>query len=170
MDRKARMILVSGCSGSGKTTLSKQYASVHNLRYLCPDDFYATINGDERIHQNKFDVWMCLYRAIHIAEQEQVDCIIDTNALTRVDRDQLLGWFPNFEHHLIYVEASEDLRKKNNMLRLRHVPDEDMKRMSEIVEPPEWESMDKRWRSFLYINNVDNHFIIVTQEGESIYG
>lgn len=73
------MILVSGCSGCGKTTFSKQFAHLHNYLYLCPDDFYALINGDERIHTNKFDVWMALYRALHIAERDQINCILDTN-------------------------------------------------------------------------------------------
>ena len=161
----AKMILVSGCSGVGKTSFSKQYASIHNLLYLSPDNFYKIMNGDERIRKNKFDVWQALFRAIHNAERDGIDCIIDTNALKQVDRDQFLGWFPNFEHHLVYIHADPELRYMNNMSRDRKVPDEDMRRMDEVVQIPNWETLDRRWKSFMRINNSHNCFLIAEQGG-----
>ena len=161
----AKMYLVTGCSGVGKTTFSKRFAEERNLLYLSPDDFYALINGDDRIRDNKFTVWITLYQAIHAAEMSGRDCIIDTNALTQIDRDQFLGWFPTFDHHLVYIEATPELRKHNNLQRTRHVPDEEMDRMSALVQPPRWGHLDKRWMSFTHIVNNNNKFEVVTQKG-----
>ena len=164
-----RMILVSGCSAVGKTTLAKRLASRLELRYLSADNFYEVINGDERLHENKFDVWMALYRALHIAEQQGIDCIVDANTLTTVDRDQFLGWFPGFEHHLIYIHADPELRKRNNMMRSRQVPDAAMDRMTRIVQEPSSESLDSRWKSYVRVNNVNNDFLIAELEGDAFY-
>lgn len=165
----ARMVLVSGCSAVGKTTFAKQFASIMNFRYLSADNFYAAINGNERIHKNKFDVWMALYRAIYLAQEQNIDIIVDANTLTNVDRDQLLGWFPKFEHHLVYIHATPELRKKNNLMRDRQVPDGVMDVMTSVVQEPVWEYMDNRWRSYLRINNVNNHFIFAEKEGDIFY-
>lgn len=165
----ARMLVVSGCSAVGKTTFAKQFASVMGFRYLSADYFYAAINGDERIHENKFEVWMTLYRAIYLAQQQNVDIVVDANMLTQVDRDQLLGWFPKFEHHLVYIHADPELRKKNNMMRSRQVPDRAMDYMTEHVQEPTWSCMDKRWRSYVRINNINNDFLFVEKEGDVFY-
>lgn len=165
----AKMLLVSGCSAVGKTTFAKQFAVSHEFRYLSADNFYAAINGDERIHENKFDVWMSLYRALNIAQESNVDVVVDANTLTNVDRDQLLGWFPKFEHHLVYIHADPELRKHNNSMRSRIVPDAVMDMMTESVQEPCWENMDKRWRSYVRLNNVNNHFLIVEKEGDIFY-
>jgi len=126
----AKMYLVMGASGAGKTTFAKDFAKRSNLLYLAPDNFYALINGDECIRTNKFEVWISLFQAIHVAELAGRDCIIDTNALSINDRDQFLGWFPTFEHHLIYIEADEELRKSNNRQRVRQVPDTEIEKMT----------------------------------------
>lgn len=165
----ARMVLVSGCSAVGKTTFAKQFAATRNFRYLSADNFYAAVNGDERIHENKFEVWMTLYRAIHLAQEQGIDTIVDANTLTTVDRDQLLGWFPKFEHHLVYIHANPELRKMNNMMRSRQVPDSAMDAMTAMVQEPAWETMDKRWLSYMRINNINNNFIIAEKEGEIFY-
>lgn len=165
----ARMIVVSGCSAVGKTTFAKQFAAARGFRYLSADNFYATFNGDERIHENKFEVWMALYRAIYIAQEQNIDIIVDANLLTNVDRDQLLGWFPKFEHHLVFIHADEQLRTRNNMLRSRQVPDKAMEYMRDHVQIPVWGEMDKRWLSYMRINNINNNFLFAEQEGDIFY-
>lgn len=166
----ARMLVVSGCSAVGKTTFAKQFAAMRGFRYLSADNFYAAINGDERIHENKFEVWMTLYRAIYTAQLQSIDVVVDANLLTNVDRDQLLGWFPKFEHHLVFIHADPELRKRNNMLRERQVPDKAMDYMTEHVQIPDWSSMDTRWKSYMRINNVNNNFIFAEKEGDIFYG
>lgn len=165
----ARMLVVSGCSAVGKTTFAKQFALVNEFRYLSADNFYAAINGDERIHENKFEVWMTLYRAIYLAQQQNIDIVVDANMLTNVDRDQLLGWFPRFEHHLVFIHASPELRKVNNMTRSRQVPSTAMEYMTRHVQEPIWKDLDKRWRSYMRINNENNNFLIVEKQGEIFY-
>lgn len=165
----AKMLVVSGCSAVGKTTFAKQFALAHGFRYLSADNFYAAINGDERIHENKFEVWMALYRSIYLAQQQNVDIVVDANMLTNVDRDQLLGWFPKFEHHLVYIHADPELRRKNNMMRSRQVPEFAMKYMTVHVQEPVWETMDRRWSSYTRVNNVNNHFIFAETKGDIFY-
>ena len=165
----ARMLVVSGCSAVGKTTFAKRFAMRHGFRYLSADNFYAAINGDERIHENKFEVWISLYRAIHAAQEQGVDIIVDANTLTNVDRDQFLGWFPKFEHHLVYIHADPELRAMNNSMRDRQVPENAMELMSAIVQEPCWEKLDRRWISYMRLNNVENNFIIAEKEGKIFY-
>lgn len=153
----AKMILVSGLSGSGKTTLAKFLANKYKYTYFCPDDFYALFNGDECIHENEFEVWIALYQAIHLAEKEGKNCIVDTDAITRTHRTEFLDWFPSFDHHLIYVEASKEQRRMNNMTRRRRVPNEELERMERRLEIPQWEE-DPRWKSLIYIENINNTY------------
>lgn len=165
----ARMLLVSGCSAVGKTTFAKRFAASHGFRYLSADNFYAAVNGDERIHENKFEVWMSLYRAIYLAQEQNIDVIVDANTLTMVDRDQLLGWFPKFEHHLVYIHADSELRRMNNLSRVRQVPENVMELMTTIVQEPCWEALDRRWTSYMRIDNVNNNFIIAEKKGRIFY-
>lgn len=150
-----KMYLMCGCSGAGKTTFSKKFAKEHNLLYLGIDEFYAKVNGDECIHTNSFDVWIEFYKAIHEAEITGLDCIIDTNAITRVHRAQFIEWFPTFEHHLIYISADPDLRKYNNKQRRRQVPDDVMDQMNKQLQRP---LMYENFKTITYIYNVQNHF------------
>lgn len=151
----ARMFLCCGMSGAGKTTFSKKFAEYNNIEYLSPDDFYLQINGDEKIRKNKFLVWISLFNKIHQLEIEGKDCIIDTNALTYVDRTQFLNWFPSFEHHLIYIDAPLGLCFENNFNRDRVIPEEIMEELWEKLEPPD-EYEDERWVTFSEIKNVNN--------------
>lgn len=157
----AKMYLMSGCSGVGKTTFAKKFAEENNLLYLGTDEFYALINGDEIIHENSFEVWIALYQAIHAAEMNGRDCIVDTNALTVVHRDQFLDWFPTFEHHLFFISANEDLRRANNLSRRRQVPEEKMNEMSVRVQYPYWEKLDVRWQSLTWYANIGNKLQLV---------
>lgn len=158
------MYLMCGCSGAGKTTYSKKFAEEHNLLYLGIDDFYAKVNGDECLHTNTFDVWIEFYKAIHEAEVNGLDCIIDTNAITKTHRAQFVEWFPTFEHHLIYISADERLRKKNNKQRRRQVPDDIMERMTVQLEAP---YISEDFKTIAYIFNINNNFtdaIILNKE------
>lgn len=154
----ARMYLMCGCSGSGKTTFSKRFAEEHNLLYLGIDDFYRDFNGDECLHINAFDVWINYYRAIHEAEMRGVDVIIDTNAITKSNRDQFLEWFPTYEHHLIFIDCDDKLRHKNNLSRRRNVPEDEMKIMRVKLEVPYPVKEGHEWKSIAFINNVKNNF------------
>lgn len=149
-----KMYLMCGCSGVGKTTFSKKFAKDNGLLYLGIDDFYALVNGDECIHTNTFEVWIEFYKAIHKAEINNIDVIVDTNAITKSHREQFLEWFPTFEHHLIYIEASEALRKKNNISRRRQVPEDAMDRMTALLEKP----LNDNFKTITYILNLNNEF------------
>ena len=160
--RKPYLFLLTGHPGSGKSYFAKQFAKDNGYRYLSIDDMYATFNGDPHSHDNKFDVWMTFWRQIHAAEMAGHNVVIDTNAPTRLDRNEFLNWFASFEHHLIWVDASEELCLRNNTNRSRVIPEEQMKTMFSFFEPPT--SFDTRdhnratWKSISYVPNNDNHF------------
>lgn len=162
----AKMYLMCGLSGVGKTTFAKELAEIDNLLYLGIDEFYAKINGDECIHENTFEVWIEFYKAIHEAEINNVDCVVDTNAVTLCHRTQFLDWFPTFEHHLIFVDASETLRWENNKRRRRVIPNDVMSKMYRDSELPErydedgfeCDTEDDRWKTITYIKNNNNYF------------
>lgn len=151
----AKMYLMCGCSGAGKTTFAKEFAKEHNLKYLGIDDFYALINGDECIHTNAFEVWIAFYQAIHDVEIDNIDVVVDTNAITRSHREQFIEWFPTFEHHLIYIDANIELRMRNNKSRRRQVPDDVMVKMTERLQSP-W--FDEKFESITWVVNNENHF------------
>lgn len=134
--------------------------------YLGADEFYEKVNGDECIHTNKFEVWMELFKAIHQCEIDRINCIVDSNALSVSGRDEFINWFPGFNHHMIYVDADDSLRLKNNRSRRRQIPDDIMLEMRAKAEPPVWRILDKKWRSLIRIQNVDNHYRIVQKEGD----
>lgn len=159
------LYLVCGCSGSGKTTFAKKFAAANNLLYLGADDFYAKVNGDELKRGNKFEVWQELFKAIHRAEVDGVSCLVDSNSLSAASRDEMVNWFPGFDHHLIYIEADEQLRMENNRKRARQIPDEVMIAMRTKVEPPVWNTLDKRWLSLTRILNDNKEYRIIQSEG-----
>lgn len=151
----AKIFLCCGMSGAGKTTFSKAFAEHNNIEYLSLDDIYLKINGNEESRANKFLVWKTLFEKIHQFEEDGKDCIVDTNALTYVDRTQFLNWFPNFEHHLIYIDAPLDLCLENNANRSRVIPKKEMLALWNKLEPPA-EDEDERWLTYTEIVNNDN--------------
>lgn len=169
----AKMYLMCGMSGSGKTTFAKQFAKENNLMYMGIDEMYAKINGDECIHENSFKVWHKFFEVIHDLAVNNVDCIIDTNALTFCHRTQFLDWFPEFEeHHLIYVRASEELFIVNNNNRRRVIPMERIREMEEMfMSPTLSEQEDPRWTSIVEIENYANNFqspIYIKKQGAAL--
>lgn len=152
---KPKLYMMCGISGSGKTTFAKKFAKTNNLRYINPDQFYGLYNGDECHHYDEFEIWMALFRALHMAEQSGVSVIFDTNSPTMVDRTQILNWFPDFQHILIYIQADPELCMKNNVSRRRVIPDDVMRNMIKRFEPPVI-GEDGRW-SVMYFYRNDNN-------------
>lgn len=155
MAEKPKLFVMCGMSGSGKTTFAKRFCETRELRYLNPDQFYELFNGDERNHSNEFDVWMAVYRALHIAEQEKVDTILDTNCPSFSGRNQLIEFFPDFDHHLIVIQADLDLCLKNNARRYRQIPESEMRRMWTAFQYPEISEW-KYWKSMIWYRNMNN--------------
>lgn len=151
------MYVMCGISGSGKTTLSTKIAKENNIKRLGIDDFYAKINGDECKHENTFNVWIAFFQEIQKTFLQNEDCIIDTNALVWHQRMQFIEWFPNFKHHLIFIDAPLELQKRNNQSRRRKVLELAMDKMSQRLQKPTAE-LDKDWDSIIYINNIENVF------------
>lgn len=155
----ANMTLVCGMSGSGKTTFAKKYAKENDLIYVNPDDYYTRINGDECKHYNFFEVWMSMWRDIHNYEINGMDILIDTNALTRGQREQFLEWFPTFKHHLIWIKAPFELCIENNNKRRRVIPYETMKKMWDSAEWLELHKEWSKWDSIKIVEKLDNETI-----------
>ena len=146
------MYLMSGPSASGKTEWAK-YAvaqakkdpSKEPIRYLGIDDFYALFGDSEAYHRHEFEVWMAFFNAIHVAEQEGVNVLIDTNAPTVVMRSQFLDWFGGFDRKiLVFVTADLNFCRKLNAKRPRVVPDDQLVHMYNQVEHPTLDE-DSRW-------------------------
>ena len=164
-----QMYLMCGLSGSGKTTYAKKFAKNNHLFYLGIDEFYEWYNGDDSIRENTFEIWIEFFQAIHRAEQDGKDVLIDTNAPTYVDRVQILDWFPDFEkHHLIWVDASEELRFMNNRHRGRVIPDDVMHKMYWKFQPPIAKNEDERWSSITKVTNKNNGYYIIDDLREDI--
>lgn len=155
MPEKPKLYMLCGLPGSGKTTFARKFAEDYGYQYLGPDSFYALFNGYETLHIHKFEIWMAVYRALHMAEQDGRSVVFDTNAPTVVDRSQILDWFPGFEPHLIYIEASESLCLQNNNARRRVIPTEEMERLIRSFTVP-CVSEDRRWKSMTFFVNNDN--------------
>lgn len=161
------MYLMCGLSGSGKTTFAKVFAKENNLFYLGIDEFYEWYNGDDSIRENIFEIWIEFFQAIHRAEQEGKDVLIDTNAPTYVDRVQILDWFPGFnEYHLVWINSTEELRFANNRMRRRKIPDDVMHSMYHKFQPPLNKNEDQRWNSIRKITNNYNSFYTFEWERE----
>lgn len=153
------MYLMTGVSGSGKTTFAKEFARKNNLRYLNIDNFYLATFGDENTHEHEFDVWMMFYRAIEIASRDDVDIIIDTNAPTISNRDEIYNWFGRMfaENYIIFIDAPADLCFRNNSNRERVIPEDEMIRMIGKYERPHKEET-RKWDNIYIVHNDNNTF------------
>lgn len=163
----AKMYVMSGMSGSGKTYFSRKFAHENGLLYLNPDVFYAAFNGSDTVHEHEFEVWIALFQAIHAAEIDGKNILIDTNAPTMIDRVQFINWFPGFEPHLINIIAPYELCLQNNHSRERVIPQDQMERMwarqtlADIIMEPQWETVR-------YYMNENNHGFIALDRDEAI--
>lgn len=152
---KPTIYIMCGISGAGKTTFAKKFAEENKLLYLNPDAFYAAFNGDECIHENKEEVWECLYKAIRTAGKNCKNTLLDTNCLTIEDRKQLLDWTPEFNHYLIFVEAPFSLCLSNNASRRRVIPEAEMYKFKDKLQKPSVNE-DERWDGFAHIIKYTN--------------
>lgn len=148
------MYLMCGLSGSGKTTLAKHLAKQKGLIYLSIDDVYAEINGDAKLHTNKFNVWIEFWCLIHAHEVLGHSVMIDTNCLTYVDRVQFLEWFPSFDrYYLFYVYTPFNVCCERNRTRERVVPLDQMIEQKNREEFPFMDE-DSRWYKIFYYNST----------------
>ena len=116
--------LVCGISGGGKTVLSQGILKKNpSLKFYDVDEYYKKINGDECMHKNTFDVWHKLFEDLRQSELNRDDILLTTNALTVAQRNQFIEWFPNFNHHLLWVTAPLEKCLEGNKSRKRHVPE-----------------------------------------------
>lgn len=157
----ADLYLMCGICGSGKSYFSKQFAALNGFRYLNVDDCYAVMNGDERIHENKFDVWQLYYKLIYQANELGQTAVVDTNAPYRSDREEILNWFSGFEkHRLIWVSADAELAWRNNCSRRRVMPRASFDNvLKSFCAPDENEPRARAcWDTIVRIDNIDNQF------------
>ena len=155
------LYLMCGICGSGKSYFARRFAELNGFRYLNVDDCYAVMNGDERIHENKFDVWQLYYRLIHQACALGQTAVVDTNAPYRSDRVEILNWFADFEkHRLIWVSADAELAWRNNCSRRRVMPRTSFEHVLATFRAPDETEPGARaaWDTIVRIDNVDNQF------------
>lgn len=163
----ANFYLICGISGGGKTTLSHHIEKMNpDLIILDVDEYYAKINGDEKIRTNTYAVWRTLFDDIHDYEIADKDVLLTTNSLTVSQRRQFVEWFPTFHRHMLWVTAPLERCLEGNRSRYRHVPDEILKRQWTEMEFPN--ANEDGWDSIAQITNCwDNeNYITFNLKGD----
>ena len=119
------MICLSGMPGSGKTTWATQFLKNHpDFLYFSPDQYYERINGDECDRTDTFEIWMAMFRDIHIAEKNSNNVLIDSDNLTYAQRNQWIEWFPYFDVHiLLFLEEDYNTCFDRVSKRRRTIPE-----------------------------------------------
>lgn len=156
------MICLSGLPGSGKTTWAKKFLKKHpEYRYFSPDVYYERINGDDRIRDNTFKVWMVMFQEIHEAELAGRNVLIDSDNLTYAQRNQWVEWFPGFDQRVLFYfdEPLEDCVKRM-MQRRRKIPIKIMREKAAKWQNPyfsvdDWAEWDNI-RQIPYIERKEN--------------
>lgn len=159
----ANMICMAGLPGSGKTTYAKKLLEAHpDLLYFNPDTYYERINGDECDRSNTFDVWMAMFRDIHIAEQAGHSVLIDSDNLTYAQRNQWIEWFPGFDkRYLLFFDESFESCLERMSKRRRQVPIERMcEKLASWQNPlDKTETMDWiEWDMILQLPHKENKY------------
>ena len=157
------MYLMCGHIASGKSFFAKRFAEKNGFRLLDIDACYRIYNGDEKIHENKFEVWILFYQLIHQAALLGQSVVIDTNAPLSSYRDEFLNWFPEFDsHRLIWIDASPQLAWSNNCGRERCVPRETFDQLVALLQEPtpgEGTAVSRAaWDGICRIENIENEF------------
>jgi predicted kinase len=157
------MYLMCGHVASGKSYFAKRFAEKNGFRYLDIDACYKIYNGDEKIHENKFEVWILFYQLIHQAALLGQSVVVDTNAPLTSYRDEFLNWFPEYDsHHLIWIDADPELAWRNNLKRERQVSREHFDHLISMFQDPspdEGTAVSRAaWSTICRVRNVDNRF------------
>ena len=121
----SQMICLAGMPGSGKTTWAREFLKKHpDFLYFSPDSYYERINGDECDRTNTFEIWMAMFRDIHIAEKNFNNVLIDSDNLTYAQRNQWIEWFPYFDEHiLLFLEEDYNTCFDRVSKRWRTIPE-----------------------------------------------
>lgn len=119
------MICLSGMPGSGKTAWAVEFLKKHpDFLYFSPDSYYERINGDECNRTGTFEIWMAMFRDIHIAEKNFNNVLIDSDNLTYAQRNQWIEWFPYFDEHiLLFLEEDFNVCMDRVSKRRRTIPE-----------------------------------------------
>ena len=119
------MICLSGMPGSGKTTWAAEFLKKYpDFLYFSPDSYYERINGDECDRTDTFEIWMAMFRDIHIAEKNFNNVLIDSDNLTYAQRNQWIEWFPYFDEHiLLFLEEDYNTCFDRVSKRRRTIPE-----------------------------------------------
>lgn len=141
------MICLSGMPGSGKTTWAAEFLKKHpDFLYFSPDSYYERINGDECDRTDTFEIWMAMFRDIHIAEKNLNNVLIDSDNLTYAQRNQWIEWFPDFDtRFLLYLEESFDTCMDRVSKRKRTIPELVMREKWYKWENPEDSADVQEW-------------------------
>jgi predicted kinase len=140
------MICLAGMPGVGKTTWAKKFLENHpDYVYFNPDQYYAFFNGDDTVRDNTFEVWMSMFRDINTAMKAGKNVIIDSDNLTFHQRTQWIEWFPDFQHILVFFEASWDTCYNQMKQRRRQLSYSTMLTKWEKWERPTVERDGKFW-------------------------
>jgi predicted kinase len=150
-----KMYLMSGPSGAGKSTLAYEISRERNVRFLSIENFYKAFFGTELIHEHRDEVWESFAEAIRIAAIDGVDVLIDTNSPSRADREWFVERFPGFEIHLVVLNAPKELCLKNNKIRDRVIPDEEIEKIFARLEPVTEDEL-KNYAEVEVYENLDN--------------
>ena len=121
----SKLICLAGLPGVGKTTWATEFLKKHpDFLYFSPDSYYERINGDECDRTDTFEIWMAMFRDIHIAEKNFNNVLIDSDNLTYAQRNQWIEWFPYFnEHILLFLEEDYNTCFDRVSKRRRTIPE-----------------------------------------------
>lgn len=146
---KPKLFVMCGMTASGKTTFAKMLSEHRELQYIDPDRFLDRLNGE-------FFVRMSTYSALYEAEQARLDTILDASNPSFAGRIHLTELFPEFEHHLIVIEADFDLCVKNSATRrVPEISEQEMRRIWSTFQFPEIQEW-KYWKSMIWYRNLNN--------------
>ena len=121
----SKLICLAGLPGVGKTTWATEFLKKHpDFLYFSPDSYYERINGDECDRADTFEIWMAMFRDIHIAEKNFNNVLIDSDNLTYAQRNQWIEWFPYFDEHiLLFLEEDYNTCFDRVSKRRRTIPE-----------------------------------------------
>lgn len=159
----AKMICLAGLPGSGKTTWANDFLLDHpDYLYFSPDVYYGRINGDDRVRDHPFEIWMSLFRDVHIAEMAGNNVLIDSDNLTYAQRNQWIEWFPNFDSHiLLFIEEDYYTCLERVMNRRRTIPEHTMREKFFKWENPLEAGDEAEWDRVCQIRNNGKEFSYV---------